>query len=133
MSAGAATIFAVSEESGMSAQCEVNIGYKDPCLNGNHTYKQETVEPTCTKDGSVITKCSLCGDIKDTEVISATGHSDADKEGKCDACGEQFADTSNCSCSCHKSGFAGFIYKIIRFFWKLFRINKVCACGQAHY
>lgn len=133
VSAGTATIFAVSEDSGMSAQCEVKVEYKDPCLNGNHTYKQETVEPTCTKDGLVITKCSLCGDIKDTEVIPATGHSDADKDGKCDACGEHLANASNCSCNCHKKGFAGFIYKIMRFFWKLFRINKVCACGQAHY
>ena len=93
----------------------------------------KAVEPTCTKDGLVITKCSLCGDIKDTEVIPATGHSDADKDGKCDACGEHLANASNCSCNCHKKGFAGFIYKIMRFFWKLFKINKVCACGAAHY
>lgn len=39
----------------------------------------------------------------------------------------------NCSCNCHKSGFMGFIWKIILFFNKLFKTNKTCACGVAHY
>lgn len=39
----------------------------------------------------------------------------------------------NCTCNCHKTGFAGFIYKIERFFWKLFKINKVCVCNEPHY
>lgn len=39
----------------------------------------------------------------------------------------------NCSCNCHKSGFMGFIWKILRFFYKLFKTNPVCACGIAHY
>lgn len=38
-----------------------------------------------------------------------------------------------CTCICHKSGFMGFIYKIERIFWKLFRINKYCDCGAEHY
>lgn len=38
-----------------------------------------------------------------------------------------------CSCNCHKSGFMGFFWKIINFFNKLFRINKNCDCGIAHY
>ena len=38
-----------------------------------------------------------------------------------------------CDCNCHKSGFVGFIWKIVRFFSKLFGTNKVCACGKAHY
>ncbi len=41
--------------------------------------------------------------------------------------------TDDCSCNCHKGGFIGFIYKILRFFWKLFKTNPVCACGVAHY
>ncbi len=40
---------------------------------------------------------------------------------------------NNCSCNCHKSGFMGFIWKLLRFFYKLFKINPVCACGVAHY
>ena len=38
-----------------------------------------------------------------------------------------------CDCNCHKSGFMGFIWKIIRFFSKLFGVNKVCDCGKVHY
>ena len=41
--------------------------------------------------------------------------------------------SENCSCNCHKGGFMGFIYKILRFFWKLFKTNPVCACGAEHY
>ena len=41
--------------------------------------------------------------------------------------------TETCTCNCHKTGFSGFIYKIMRIFWKLFRIKQICACGVAHY
>ncbi len=41
--------------------------------------------------------------------------------------------TKDCSCNCHKSGFMGFIWKILRFFYKLFGTNKTCDCGAAHY
>lgn len=39
----------------------------------------------------------------------------------------------HCSCICHKSGLFGIIYKIFRFFWKIFSIHPVCDCGAAHY
>lgn len=38
-----------------------------------------------------------------------------------------------CDHLCHKSGFVGVIWKIVRFFWKLFNMNPVCECGAAHY
>ena len=38
-----------------------------------------------------------------------------------------------CDCDCHKDGFCGFLYSVKRVFWKLFRINKSCACGGVHY
>ncbi len=38
-----------------------------------------------------------------------------------------------CDCMCHKTGFMGFIYKIMRIFWKVFGTNKTCDCGAAHY
>lgn len=41
--------------------------------------------------------------------------------------------SEHCSCNCHKSGFMGFIWKIQRFFCKLFGINKICECGVKHY
>lgn len=39
----------------------------------------------------------------------------------------------DCDHLCHKTGFLGFIWKIILFFNKLFKINPVCNCGNAHY
>lgn len=38
-----------------------------------------------------------------------------------------------CDCMCHKTGFMGFIYKIMRIFWKIFKTNKTCDCGAIHY
>ncbi len=61
--------------------------------------------------------CSVCGtEISKGKVIPATG--DAGK---------------NCDHICHKDGFIGFIWKIVQFFWKLFKMNPVCECGKAHY
>lgn len=42
-------------------------------------------------------------------------------------------EASKCTHICHQGGFSGFIYKIMRFFWKLFGINRVCECGEKHY
>lgn len=42
-------------------------------------------------------------------------------------------DIKDCTCGCHKSGFIGFIYKVFKFFWKLFSIKQYCACGKAHW
>lgn len=39
----------------------------------------------------------------------------------------------DCTHMCHKGGFMGFLWKIIRFFQKLFGLNPVCICGEAHY
>ena len=36
-------------------------------------------------------------------------------------------------CNCHKGGLLGFFSKIEIFFWKLFKVNGVCVCGEAHY
>ncbi len=41
--------------------------------------------------------------------------------------------SENCPCRCHKDGFQGFIYKIFRIFWKIFKTNEDCACGAKHY
>ncbi|MBQ2775517.1 MAG: hypothetical protein IJF40_06510, partial [Clostridia bacterium] len=40
--------------------------------------------------------------------------------------------TPYCTCQCHQGGIAGFFYKIVLFFQKLFGMNKVCWCGIAH-
>lgn len=38
-----------------------------------------------------------------------------------------------CSHICHRTGIAKFFYKIALLFWKMFKINKTCTCGVAHY
>ena len=45
--------------------------------------------PTCTETGlTERTVCFVCGEIlKAQEIIPATGHTDADGNGKCDVCG----------------------------------------------
>ena len=86
------------------------------------------VAPTCEKEGYTVYTCQ-CGDSYNSDVISANGHSyNGDI---CKVCGE--SKVSNCDCNCHKDGFMGFIWKIIRVFYKIFGMNKTCACGIAHY
>ena len=41
--------------------------------------------------------------------------------------------SANCKCNCHKSGIVKFFFRIILFFQKLFKQNKVCKCGVNHY
>ncbi|MGN1418969.1 MAG: Ig domain-containing protein, partial [Acutalibacteraceae bacterium] len=98
-----------------------------------HKFVEETVAPTCEKDGSVMRCCTVCGAYETVEVLPATGHSDENHDGICDNCGLNISISENCTCMCHKTGFMGFIYKIIRIFWKLFKVNKTCACGAVHY
>ncbi len=129
---------------------------------GHTAVKDGAVEPTCTKTGLTEgSHCSKCGaTVEKQEIIPAlghvdsdndgicdvcarstssnddcdtAGHIDSDKDGICDSCGDTMPEVKNCKCICHKSGFAGFIYKIIRFLWKIFRMNKSCDCGLAHY
>ena len=42
-------------------------------------------------------------------------------------------DVKKCSCLCHSGGFKGIIWKILRFFYRLFGINGTCDCGAKHY
>ncbi len=48
----------------------------------------------------------------------------------CTACG--YDASEDCGCKCHQGGIAGFFYKIVLFFQKLFGQNKVCVCGMNH-
>ncbi|MFI3141011.1 MAG: NPCBM/NEW2 domain-containing protein [Clostridia bacterium] len=69
--------------------------------------------------------------IAASETAEYTTHTDSNKDGLCDDCGTSL--TENCSCICHKGGISEFFYKIALFFWKIFGINKTCACGIYHY
>lgn len=101
--------------------------------------RQPAEKATCDRDGhSEYYRCVRCLAEDPTEpkvIYPATGHHDDDGNGKCDSCNAAFYNdgASTCSCMCHKTGFMGFIYKIVSFFWKLFKMNPSCACGNAHY
>ena len=97
---------------------------------------------TCEDDGIMSFLCK-CGQNY-TDIIPATGHKDTNGDYKCDnGCGYEYEKPSepetpsdpseNCDCNCHKGGIVGFFFKIILFFQKLFKTNKVCDCGVSHY
>lgn len=92
-----------------------------------HTYNKTIIDPTCTDKGYNVYTCS-CGDTY-TETIEALGHSFDGSE--CINCDYDKAD--DCSCNCHKGGISGLIWKILNFFYKLFRMNEECVCGAEHW
>ena len=84
------------------------------------------VAPKCEDDGYTAYICE-CGSTKKDNYIDKIGHT---YEGQtCKFCNK------DCSCKCHKTGLAGFFWKIGNFFNKLFKIKskQMCACGVAHY
>ncbi len=101
----------------------------------SHTYESTYVLPTCTDKGYTIYKCTGCSYSYTGDYLDAVGHSDGNADGICDTCGNEIPEepAKECTCMCHKTGFMGFIYKIVKFFWKLFKMNPVCECGVAHY
>ncbi len=92
---------------------------------------------TCEKEGhSEYYSCIFCLAEKDRENYPAKGHVDSDNNGKCDECNSAvYGDgTGYCGCICHKENWLmRIIYKILRFFWKLFKIGHSCDCGAVHY
>ena len=84
--------------------------YKKEVINKHdHDYKVESsVDPTCTKDGSETSTCSICGD-KVTKVIPATGHKwESDyTEDKAPTCTAEGSKSIHCSaCDAVKEGSA---------------------------
>ena len=104
--------------------------------NPEHSYNVDVIAPTCKTTGYTMYSCD-CGDSFKAEVTGIIDHQDADNNLMCDMCalflGEGMESSDPCSCNCHKTGFMGFIWKITRFFNKLFKTNRTCACGVAHY
>ena len=118
-------------------------------LKHSFTKYETTEEAKCGVEGKEVAYCDNgCGET-DEKAIEALTHTDADGDYKCDnGCGHEFEkpapedptpDTPDeptddaCDHLCHKGGFIGFIWKIVKFFSKLFKLNPVCECGVAHY
>ncbi len=92
-------------------------------------------DATCNEDGYTdYHYCADCGFDQGRVVIPAKGHNDSDGDMKCDSCGYNIYSQDNCDCMCHDDNwFMHNLYKLLRFFWKLFKMNKSCACGYEHY
>ena len=92
----------------------------------DHTYiASGTTAADCENKGFTTYDCA-CGDSYNGDYVDALGHDYED--GICTRCGDDKA--SNCSHMCHKNNF---IWKILLFFFKLFKIQRECECGIAHY
>lgn len=132
-------------------KCSCGDSYTEKIAKKAHTIvTDKAVSATCTKTGLTEGKhCSVCNTVTVAQKTVATvSHIDNNSDYKCDYnCGYEFdkpADPTpstpdtpsdsadDCSCNCHKGGIAGFFFKIINFFQKLFGMNKVCACGVKH-
>ena len=112
------------------------------CAAGKHSFTNyvSNNDATCTADG---TKTALCGygcgkTDKVTDTGSKKAHIDANGDSKCDIGGEAMENTAtsdNCDHLCHSNNWfiKNIIWKIVSFFWKLFRMNPTCTCGAAHY
>ena len=120
-------------------------GFVPSMIDAKTTLYVEPVESTCQIDGhNGYYKCFNCSydqstfeNWKKDNFFGKAEHADDNNDGKCDECNSQFYGEDgekNCGCICHKEGwFMKFIYKIIKFFWKLFGIGKACECGTVHY
>lgn len=98
-----------------------------------HIYKTEVVKPTCTEKGYTNHVCLNCDDSYKDTYVDATGHSDANHDGVCDVCADDFS--KGCSCNCHGNAFMQFLHKIVSFLRKLFGMTQYqyCDCGKAHW
>ncbi|MBQ7005716.1 MAG: hypothetical protein IJN68_04730 [Clostridia bacterium] len=118
-------------------RCGEKLVYAFGELAEHYWLEQPAEIATCERDGhNAYYRCVVCLEERGKEVYKATGHADNDADGKCDECNSAFYNDgkNQCGCICHKEGwFMQFIYKIVNFFWKLFKINHSCACGAVHY
>ena len=89
-----------------------------------------TEYPDCNSFGEECTYCENCS-YRTSVSLPKLEHEDNNRDGKCDLCGEDL--TADCTCNCHKDGIMSIIYKIMKFFWKIFGMNKECSCGVVHY
>ena len=52
-----------------------------------HTYNSRVVPPTCTAQGYTVHICTQCGLSYTDTITAALGHTDADRDRRCDSCG----------------------------------------------
>ena len=87
-----------------TVSCEnKTLGTVTVTVIAQHNFETVTVEPTCTVDGSITTKCTICGE-QTVEVIKASGHDykcvetaatcgkDGSKVYTCDKCSDTYSE-----------------------------------------
>ena len=145
------------------ATCTVDGKTTYKCKDCNYKYSETSSYAqghdwdtwTATNSQYHSASCKVCGETETTVHIfveyipnnDATKDADGTKTATCAVCdatdtvideGSKLVDTpedpaDDCSHICHSTGFTSFFWKIIRIFWKLFKMNPVCECGAAHY
>ena len=105
---------------------EIVIDAIELCLKhmyGEHDFAEYISDNNATEeaDGTKTATCEFCGA---TDTVTDEGSKIVNNKDD---------NNSNCSCNCHKKGFSAFIWKILCFFYKVFGMNRTCACGVAHY
>ena len=104
---------------------------------GHKVVVDPAVPATCTEDGLTEgSHCERCGKVIVAQEKVVKPHFDGDGDGKCDECGKEIKHSTdlNCNCICHKQYWLmKLVYKILRFFWKMFKIGHGCDCGAIHY
>lgn len=115
--------------------CGIILEGQLPTAKGNHTKAVKPgKEATCSEYGyTEEIYCSVCDKVLErSQPTEKLNHKDENHDGNCDECGVSIS--AACNCICHKkSWISRLIYKILRFFWKLFKIGHSCACGTVHY
>lgn len=97
--------------------------------NNHYVITVNYTPSSCTKKGYTGDRqCQYCDKIIEKGRTIEYDRHDVGANGKCVKCGTDV--TYGCGHLCHKGGFW---YKICLFFWKLFKTNKTCSCGMAHY
>lgn len=103
---------------------------------GHKRVADPEVPATCTKTGLTGgSHCSVCGTVFVAQKeIPMTDHMDLSGDGRCDGCGKTLeGKNGNDTCWCHRTGIAALVYGFVRIFWKIFKINQYCVCGDKHY
>lgn len=121
--------------------CSCGASYTETIAKTSHNSntKIPAVAPTCRETGLTEgKKCSVCGTVTVAQqIIDKVDCVNNDGDDMCDYCEKDMPtnepDATDCSCSCHKGGISGLIFKIILFFQRIFGMNKECKCGIAHY
>ena len=80
--------FVLSDGTAMAPRIRISNRADVICTDHTHAFGTWTVTTpaTCTASGAETRKCA-CGETE-TRLLPATGHTDANKDGKCDLCGQ---------------------------------------------